>query len=131
MSRLQKPHRRIGCAHAKKKPRLRGARWHYGFWASGIAMELLDRIVEAVTARVLLLLLRALAQCLAVGFVALHRRLLRLGAWLGCMLRRLGRLRARHLPAFLVRGLCWSVRLPRHLVGRLRHAFGLGWRILG
>ena len=40
-------------------------------------MELLDRVVEAALARVLILLLRALTQRLPVGFVALHRRLLR------------------------------------------------------
>src|SRR5207245_6192708 len=108
----------------KKTPPSRGLWRSCGSCASGTAMELLDRVVEAAVARVLILLLRALPQCLAIGFLALHRHLLRLGVWLRSMLRRLGRLRARHLPASLVRRLCLSVRLPRHLVGRFRRALG-------
>src|SRR6266487_2868135 len=87
----------------KKTPPSRGLLALVWFLASGTAMELLDRVVEAAVARVLILRLRTLTQCFAVGFLVLHRRLFRLAAWLGRMLRRLGRFRARHLPASLVR----------------------------
>src|SRR6266545_1450370 len=123
---------RKGCAKVlpKKTPPSRGLWRSCGSYASGTAMELLDRVVEAAVARVLILLLRTLTQCLVIGFLALHRHLLRLAVWLGRMVRRLGRLRARHLPAFLVQSLWLSVRLPRHLVGRFRRALGGLRRIL-
>src|SRR5438034_2096975 len=90
----------------KKTPPSRGLWRSCGSCASGTAVELLDRVVEAAVARVLILRLRTLTQCFAVGFLVLHRRLFRLAAWLGRMARRLGRLRARHLLVFLVRRLC-------------------------
>src|SRR5207245_11453279 len=76
----------------KNPPPSRGLWRSCGSCASGTAMELLDRVVEAAVARVLILRLRTLPQCFAVGFLVLHRRLFRLAAWLGRMVRRLGRL---------------------------------------